>query len=74
VHINCVLSDPEKIAANLDMYRNFFVMLVWCASKACVVVPKMHRTNSFLAPQACAQLSGARIKNCVPEKIYPHRG
>jgi hypothetical protein len=24
VHINCVLSDPEKFTANLDMYRNFF--------------------------------------------------
>jgi hypothetical protein len=26
---HCVLSDVAKFAANLDMYRNFFIMLVW---------------------------------------------
>jgi hypothetical protein len=29
VHIKCVLSDVAKIAASLDMYRNFFAVLVW---------------------------------------------
>ena len=29
MQLNCVLSDLEKITANLDMYRNFFAMLVW---------------------------------------------
>jgi len=35
VRINCVLSDAAKIAANLDMYRNFFAMLVWHSHSAC---------------------------------------
>jgi hypothetical protein len=29
VQLTCVLSDLVKIAAILDMYRNFFAMLVW---------------------------------------------
>jgi hypothetical protein len=29
VQFNSVLSDVKKTAANLDMYRNFFAMLVW---------------------------------------------
>jgi hypothetical protein len=28
VQFNCVLSDAAKIAANLDMYRDFFTMLI----------------------------------------------
>jgi hypothetical protein len=30
VQLNCELSDLVKIAAILDMYRNFFAMLVGC--------------------------------------------
>jgi hypothetical protein len=29
VQLKCVLSDLQKIAAILDMYRNFFAVLVW---------------------------------------------
>jgi hypothetical protein len=29
VQLKCVLSAQAKIAAILDMYRNFFALLVW---------------------------------------------
>ena len=52
MRIKCVLSDLKKIAANLDMYRNFFAMLVWHSFGA----PSMRafRMLGLRRPRLCA--------------------
>jgi hypothetical protein len=45
VHINCVLSDLEKIAANLGMYRNFFQ----CSCGAAIPLKGPNPTAFFCA-------------------------